>query len=154
MSSRTASGASKSKAEDLGGFEELSLALAQATMHQAIKSSGLDKGTVAMRFCDSSRKRWATRHLNRLLSGDCDLTLRDMGRLLAICGFEVRFNRIPRSKLGRPNLKVCPCCNRPRLPQWECIDCHHHWGSWTGITCPECGTDAEHKELLSPEDRQ
>jgi hypothetical protein len=77
-------------------FEELSLALAQATMQQAIKSSGLDKGTVAMRFCDSPRKRWAIGHLNRLLSGDCDLTVRDMGRLFAICGFEPRFFRIPR----------------------------------------------------------
>jgi len=94
MSSRTTSGANKSRVEDLGGFEELSLALAQATMQQAIESAGLDKGTVAMKFCDSPRKRWATRHLNRLLSGDCDLTVRDMGRLFAICGFEIRFDRI------------------------------------------------------------
>ena len=87
------------KPKDLDAYSEVSLALAQATMQQAIDSSGLDRGTVAKRFCDSPRRRWATGHLDRLLSGDCDLTLRDMGRLLAICGFEVRFNRIPRIKL-------------------------------------------------------
>ena len=83
------------KPNELDAYGEVALALAQVTMQQAIDSSGLNRGTVAMRFCDSPRRRWATGHLNRLLSGDCDLTVRDLGRLLAICGFEVRFNRIP-----------------------------------------------------------
>jgi len=86
------------KPKDLDAYSEVSLALAQATMQQAIDASGLDKSTVAMRFCDSPRRRWAAGHLKRLLSGDCDLTVRDLGRLLAICGFEVRFSRIPRVK--------------------------------------------------------
>ena len=89
------------KPNELDAYGEISLALAQATMQQAIDASGLDKSTVAMRFCDSPRRKWATGHLNRLLSGDCDLTLRDMGRLFAICGFEPRFDRIPRLKLDR-----------------------------------------------------
>ena len=50
MSSRTASGASKSKAEDLGGFEELSLALAQATMQQAIRSSAVKGMACVLRY--------------------------------------------------------------------------------------------------------
>jgi len=87
------------KPNELDAYGEVALALAQVTMQQAIDSSGLNRGTVAMRFCDSPRRRWATGHLNRLLGGDCDLTVRDLGRLLAICGFEVRFNRIPRMKL-------------------------------------------------------
>jgi hypothetical protein len=91
----------KLSSKDLDACSEVSLALAQATMQQAIDASGLDKSTVAMRFCDSPRRRWAAGHLDRLLSGECDLTLRDMGRLLAICGFEPRFDRIPRLKLGR-----------------------------------------------------
>jgi hypothetical protein len=134
--------------KELDAYGEISLALAQASMQQAIDSSGLDRDTVAMRVCDSSGKRWSNAHLKKLLAGNCDLTIKDMGRLFAICGFEVRFSRIPRLKLDRDSSKVCPCCNRPRLPRWECIECHHRWGSRKGITCPECGTDAEHKKLL------
>ena len=87
------------KPNELDAYGEISLALAQATMQQAIDASGLDRGTVAMRFCDSPRRRWAAGHLNRLLGGDCDLTVRDMGKLLAICGVEARFERIP---IGQP----------------------------------------------------
>ena len=87
------------KPGELDAHGEIALALAQATMQQAIDASGLDKSTVAMRFCDSPRRRWAAGHLTRLLSGDCDLTVRDMGKLLAICGVEPRFERIP---IGQP----------------------------------------------------
>ena len=94
------------KPKDLDAYSEISLALAQATMQQAIDASGLDRGTVAKRFCDSPRRRLrATWRLDRLLSGDCDLTLRDMGRLLAICGFEVRFDQIPRLTLNRTGMR-------------------------------------------------
>ena len=141
------------KPKELDAYVEIALAMAQASMQRAIDSSGLDRDTVAMRFCDSPRKRWSIAHLKGILAGDCDLTIRDMGRLFAICGFEARFERIPRLELDRASSKICPCCNRPRLPRWECIDCHHRWWSWKGITCPECGTDDEHKELLPRESR-
>ena len=98
----------KLKPGDLASYEEISLALAQATMHQAIEASGLDRGAVAMRFYNetprpacSTRRRWSLDHFNRLFDGDSSLTVRDMGRLFAICGFEIRFNRIPRLKLDR-----------------------------------------------------
>jgi len=41
--------------------------------------------------------------------------------------------------------KACPSCHRPLLPLWECIECRHQWESRRGITCPKCGTDAEHE---------
>ena len=43
--------------------------------------------------------------------------------------------------------KTCPSCHQPLLPLWECIECHHQWASRKGITCPKCGTDAEHNLL-------
>jgi len=102
MHSRKSQVTSRLKPRDLDSYAEMTLALAQSSMQHAIDdASGLDWGTVAMKFCDSSRKRWSSDHLRRLLAGDCDLTVRDMGRLFAICGFEVRFIRIPRLKPNR-----------------------------------------------------
>ena len=115
------------KPSELDASEEVSLAMAQATMQGAIDASGLDRGTVAMRFFSSRRRRWATDHLDRLFRGECDLTVRDMGRLLAICGFEVRLdlaNMHKRDCQGEQDV-LAPLSNCPNCHQCPAIRCIH-----------------------------
>jgi hypothetical protein len=106
MRSNKSSNCTKRDSEDLDSHAECSLAMAQATLQRAIDASGLNRRTIAMRFfrpmelrglleSDSVRRRWSIKALDCLFSGDYNLTIRDMGRLLAICGFEPRFDLVP-----------------------------------------------------------
>ena len=91
---------------------ELSLAMAQSIMQSAISSSGVTWMEVARLFFvspegsdpwdglgilppDPSSGREYGDRLSRMFEGDHDLTVREMGRLLGICGFEPRFDLSP-----------------------------------------------------------
>jgi hypothetical protein len=109
--------------EVLGRCEEMTLALAQASMQQAINASGLDWITVVERFCSPLRGRHAREALSRIFEGDHDLTVRAMGRFFAICGFEIRFSQVP--------------LQSSFPPPW-----------WSSGRCDQCGNDwpcAEHE---------
>jgi hypothetical protein len=103
---------------------ELSLAMAQSTMQGAITASGLTWLEIARRFFvspegsdpwdglgiltpDPSSGRQYGDRLSRMFEGDHDLTVREMGRLLGICGFEPRFDLapVPGHRMGLPNLR-------------------------------------------------
>ena len=102
MHPRKSLATSRLNPRDLDSYAEMTLALAQSAMQRAIDDSDLDLHTIAARFYRSSlRGGWAKEKLKQLFAGDCDLTVREMGRLFAICGFEVRFIRIPRLKPSR-----------------------------------------------------
>jgi len=105
MHSRKSLAPSRLKPRDLDSYAEMTLALAQSSMQHAIDDSGLDLNVISNRFCESFPKKFrrifASRILGCLLDGDYNLTVKDMGRLFAICGFEVRFIRIPRLKPSR-----------------------------------------------------
>jgi len=74
---------------DLDVVEESALAMAQSTIHNAIKKSGVSRAEVARRMkCNRSI-------ISRILSGNHNLTIKTMARSLAVCGFEVQFQPVP-----------------------------------------------------------
>lgn len=76
-------------APDLEILEEAALAMAQATIQNALTRSGLSRAEFARRL---NRPR---SFVSRMLSGDHNLTLRTMARALLVCGYEVRFGSEP-----------------------------------------------------------
>lgn len=76
-------------APDLDILEEAALAMAQATIQNAINKSGISRAELARRL---GRPR---SFVSRLLSGDHNLTIRTMARALLACGYEVRFGSEP-----------------------------------------------------------
>jgi len=60
-------------------LEESALAMAQSTIQNAVDAAGI------------SRRRQAALAIKAILSGD-DLSIKTMARLLAECGFEIRFS--------------------------------------------------------------
>ena len=74
---------------DFDILEEAALAMAQATIQNAINRSGISRAELARRL-DRPRS-----FVSRLLSGDHNLTLKTMARALLACGCEVRFGCEP-----------------------------------------------------------
>jgi transcriptional regulator with XRE-family HTH domain len=74
---------------DLEILEEAALAMAQATIQNAITRSGLSRAELARRL-DRPRS-----FISRILSGDHNLTIKTMARTLLACGYEVRFGSEP-----------------------------------------------------------
>ena len=74
---------------DLDILEEAALAMAQATIQNAITRSGISRAELARRL-NRSRS-----FVSRMLSGDHNLTIKTMARALAACGSEVRFGSEP-----------------------------------------------------------
>jgi transcriptional regulator with XRE-family HTH domain len=74
---------------DLELLEEAALAMAQATIQNAITRSGLSRADLARRL---ERPR---SFVSRILSGDHNLTIKTMARTLSACGYEVRFGSEP-----------------------------------------------------------
>jgi hypothetical protein len=79
----------RDSAPDLEILEEAALAMAQATIQNALTRSGLSRAEFARRL---NRPR---SFVSRMLSGDHNLTLRTMARALLVCGYEVRFGSEP-----------------------------------------------------------
>lgn len=78
----------QANAYDIEVLEELALAMAQATIQNAIDKAGVSKSEIARRMnCDRS-------FVSRILSGNHNLTVKTMARSLAACGFEVRFQPV------------------------------------------------------------
>jgi transcriptional regulator with XRE-family HTH domain len=74
---------------DLRVVEETALAMAQATMSNAIAASGISRAELARRMeCPRSA-------VTRMLSGGHNLTVKTMSRAMAACGFEPRFGYEP-----------------------------------------------------------
>lgn len=74
---------------DIGILEEAALAMAQATIQNAMDDTGVSKSELARRMgCDRS-------FVTRMLSGSHNLTIKTMAKSMAVCGFEVRFEPIP-----------------------------------------------------------
>lgn len=67
-------------------LEESALAMAQATIQQALNASGMSRADLARKL---SRHRSYVTHM---LSGGRYLTIKTMARALLACGFEVRFS--------------------------------------------------------------
>ena len=68
--------------------EENAIALANALMLGALHEAG-------MRRTDLARALGVSRpFVTKLLQGDHNLTVRAMARILAACGFELRFSRV------------------------------------------------------------
>lgn len=76
-------------APDLEILEEAALAMAQATIQNAINRSGLSRAELARRL-DRPRS-----FISRILGGDHNLTIKTMARTLLACGYEVRFGSEP-----------------------------------------------------------
>ncbi len=74
---------------DLEILEEAALAMAQATIQNAINRSGLSRAELARRL-DRPRS-----FISRILGGDHNLTIKTMARTLLACGYEVRFGSEP-----------------------------------------------------------
>lgn len=74
---------------DLDVLEEAALAMAQATIQNAITQSGISRAELARRL---QRPR---SFISRMLKGDHNLTVKTMARALAACGREVRFGSEP-----------------------------------------------------------
>lgn len=74
---------------DLDVLEEAALAMAQATIQNAITRSGITRAELARRL---NRPR---SFISRMLSGNHNLTIRTMARALAACDREVRFSSEP-----------------------------------------------------------
>jgi transcriptional regulator with XRE-family HTH domain len=74
---------------DLGVVEETALAMAQASISNAMAASGVTRAELARRLeCPRSA-------VTRMLSGGHNLTVKTMSRALAACGFEPRFSYEP-----------------------------------------------------------
>jgi len=74
---------------DMGILEESALAMAQATIQNAINECGISRSELARRMvCNRSL-------VSRMLTGGHNLTIRTMARSMAACGFEVRFQPVP-----------------------------------------------------------
>jgi hypothetical protein len=74
---------------DVEVLEESALAMAQATIQNAIDESKLSRAALARRM-DCPRS-----FVTRMLCGNHNLTVRTMSRALAACGSEVRFETVP-----------------------------------------------------------
>jgi len=76
-------------APDFDILEEGALAVAQATIQNAIDHSGISRAELARRL-DRPRS-----FVSRMLCGDHNLTIRTMARALLACGYELRFDSVP-----------------------------------------------------------
>ena len=74
---------------DLDILEEAALAMAQATVQNAINRSGISRAELARRL---SRPR---SFVSKMLTGSHNLTIKTMARALAACGEQVRFGSEP-----------------------------------------------------------
>ena len=83
-------------------LSEAALAKAQALMSQAMRTSPTSKAELAVRL----EKTPST--LQFLLSSRCNLTVRTLGQLLAICGYRLR---IDMEKLPTPESATQPAEN-------------------------------------------
>ncbi len=70
-------------------IEETALAVAQATIQNAIEDAGLKRIEIARRM---GRPR---SFLTKMLSGGHNLTIKTFARALAACGFEMRISYVP-----------------------------------------------------------
>jgi hypothetical protein len=74
---------------DTDVLEEGALAMAQATIQNAINESNITRIELARRMnCHRS-------FITRMLSGSHNLTIKTMARSMAACGYEVRFKMTP-----------------------------------------------------------
>ena len=77
-------------------YEELALAMAQFEMENALNDSGLRRTDIAKRL-------GVTRpFIAKMLRGDYNLTVKSMARVMAACGYELRFGRERRAKGAKP----------------------------------------------------
>lgn len=79
--------------DTLDQYGELTLAMAQSLIASSL--SRVKKRDVAKRLGTSPS------YLSNLQKGETDLTMRQLGRVLAAAGFEVRFWLVPVAKLAR-----------------------------------------------------
>lgn len=70
-------------------LEETALAMAQATIQNAINQTDINRAELARKM---NRPR---SFVSRMLSGRHNLTIKTMARALAACGLEVRFSTTP-----------------------------------------------------------
>lgn len=69
-------------------FEELALAMAQSTVSEAIYRSPLSQSGVAKRLGINRA------FIAKILRGDYNLTVKTLARVVAACGFELRFSLV------------------------------------------------------------
>jgi hypothetical protein len=74
-----------------GAMAEMSLAMAQAHMSHVIKQVGRDE---IARILD-----WRPSHLNNLLKGEHDLTVREFTMVMDAAGFDLSFDVKPKSSI-------------------------------------------------------
>lgn len=74
---------------DIEVLEESALAMAQATIQNAMNESKLSRAALARKM-DCPRS-----FVTRMLTGSHNLTIRTMSRALTACGSEVRFETVP-----------------------------------------------------------
>lgn len=74
---------------DMEVLSESALAMAQATLQNAIDDSNISRADLARRM-DSPRS-----FVTRMLSGSHNLTIKTMARCLAACGYEIQFGVKP-----------------------------------------------------------
>jgi transcriptional regulator with XRE-family HTH domain len=76
--------------DQIGILEESALAMAQATISNAMIRKKLTQGDLAKRLGHNHRS-----YVCRLLGGERSMTIRTLSRVLAACGYEIRFKIVP-----------------------------------------------------------
>lgn len=74
---------------DFEVLSESALAMAQATIQNAMDKSKISRATLARKM-DTPRS-----FISRMLSGSHNLTIKTMARALAACGYEIAFSLTP-----------------------------------------------------------
>lgn len=95
---------------DMEVLEESALAMAQATIQNAMDEADLSKADLARRI-ERSRS-----YVTRILSGNHNLTVRTMAKALLACGYEPTFGHRPIEWRWKyePNQVVCTTVSAPQ----------------------------------------
>jgi transcriptional regulator with XRE-family HTH domain len=86
MNKRHNSGSVRTE-EELEAYEELGLAMAQSEIVKAMKAGNLTRAQLAENLGRPKS------FISKILGGGHNLTVKTMARVLAACGFELRFQR-------------------------------------------------------------
>jgi DNA-binding phage protein len=88
---------------DMEVLEESALAMAQATIQNAINDVSISRADLARKMnCNRS-------FVSKMLSGSHNLTVKTMSRALSACGFEVRFQKVPIVWNWQPQIQPANC---------------------------------------------
>jgi hypothetical protein len=111
--------------EDIAAAGEFTLAMAQALLSTAIKTSGMSRAAVARALGKSEG------YLSRILGGGRRLTMLAFGEILAVCQKEARFTMVPAKGVAAGT--NCPVCKQPQFQSPSGLTCSNGHGGAESI---------------------